>query len=188
MRNSSAFTLIELLIVVAIIAILAAIAVPNFRNARIRARVVQTKSNQRVVAMALEEFYLENKKYIGSTGHGDNFKAWKKLTTPVAYMASMEVCRDPFYIKYNDTKSEHDQYFELAEAKKSRSNLVSYCIEGTGPDLYDSISTPNYGNPESTFIPYMSSNGLESIGDIFRVGGTWIPDYVVRFYADQMNG
>jgi prepilin-type N-terminal cleavage/methylation domain-containing protein len=47
-----AFTLIELLIVVAIIAILAAIAVPNFLEAQVRAKVAATKADIRSLALA----------------------------------------------------------------------------------------------------------------------------------------
>jgi len=48
-----AFTLIELLIVVAIIAVLAAIAVPNFLESQTRAKVSRAKSDMRAVATAL---------------------------------------------------------------------------------------------------------------------------------------
>ncbi|MEN6624991.1 MAG: prepilin-type N-terminal cleavage/methylation domain-containing protein [Candidatus Sumerlaeia bacterium] len=58
-----AFTLIELLIVVAIIAILAAIAVPNFIEAQTRARVSRAASDLRALATALESYQVDNNDY-----------------------------------------------------------------------------------------------------------------------------
>ena len=54
-----AFTLIELLIVVAIIAILAAIAVPNFLEAQVRSKVSRVKSDQRSLATAIEAYAVD---------------------------------------------------------------------------------------------------------------------------------
>src|SRR5688572_6112143 len=58
-----AFTLIELLIVVAIIAILAAIAVPNFLEAQVRAKVSRVKADIRSMATAIESYAVDNNKY-----------------------------------------------------------------------------------------------------------------------------
>lgn len=59
-NRREAFTLIELLIVVAIIAILAAIAVPNFLEAQTRAKVSRTKSDMRAVGLAMHAYTVDN--------------------------------------------------------------------------------------------------------------------------------
>ncbi|PKQ18823.1 MAG: hypothetical protein CVT66_11890, partial [Actinobacteria bacterium HGW-Actinobacteria-6] len=58
-----AFTLIELLIVVAIIAILAAIAVPNFLEAQTRSKVSRAKADMRSLTTAIESYAVDNNVY-----------------------------------------------------------------------------------------------------------------------------
>ena len=64
--KSRAFTLIELLIVVLIIAILAAIAVPNFLEFQVRAKISRVKSDQRSAATAIEAYMVDNNEYPSS--------------------------------------------------------------------------------------------------------------------------
>lgn len=65
--NERGFTLIELMIVVAIIAILAGILIPNFVNARSQAQTAACESNLRSIATALELYYADNQIYPTAT-------------------------------------------------------------------------------------------------------------------------
>jgi len=61
-RNQAGFTLVEIMIVVAIIGLLAAIAVPSFMRARMRAQASSVLSECRQVDAAKDQYALENSK------------------------------------------------------------------------------------------------------------------------------
>jgi len=105
--KKNAFTLIELLIVVAIIAILAAIAVPNFLEAQVRSKVSRTKADMRSITTALESYAVDFSAYPPSVWLDypnrspfaeDSYNCLWRLTTPVAYISSAKSLHSPFEI------------------------------------------------------------------------------------------
>ena len=60
LRNTKGFTLIELMIVVVIIGILAAIAIPNFISMQDRAKESSVKANMHTLQLAIEDFAVQN--------------------------------------------------------------------------------------------------------------------------------
>ncbi|AZN36777.1 type IV pilin protein [Iodobacter ciconiae] len=78
MRVSAGFTLMEVMITVAIVAILASIAVPNYRDYVTRSRLVEAQSKLSDVRAQLEQFYMNNRTYVGfpctsNAGAAENF-------------------------------------------------------------------------------------------------------------------
>ena len=97
-----AFTLIELLIVIAIIAILALIAVPNFLEAQVRAKISRCQADMRTIATAVEAYAVDWGRHPigfweGNQSDPDNLGMsvlglerwiWSTLTTPVGYLGT----------------------------------------------------------------------------------------------------
>jgi prepilin-type N-terminal cleavage/methylation domain-containing protein len=129
------FSLIELLIVVAIISILAAIAVPNFLEAQTRAKVARIKADQRSMVTAIESYAVDNNKYpirrhnfpvMPISQYAPNFDekifvpaqpaaaiGMHVITTPIAYMTSLP----------------SDLFFRAARALSAPGNAFSDAID-----------------------------------------------------------
>ncbi|HEY0369150.1 MAG TPA: type II secretion system protein [Chthoniobacterales bacterium] len=61
-NKTHAFTLVEIMIVVAIIALLASIAVPGFLRARKRAQASRVLNDLRLIDSAIDQYAIENNK------------------------------------------------------------------------------------------------------------------------------
>lgn len=179
--KKGAFTLIELLIVVAIIGVLAAIAVPNFLNAQIRAKIAKAEADLQALSTALEMYHMDRNAYPAFINdQGVNINPVNRrlipLTTPIAYIAA--VPQDPFLEKKYGVRIVEDQheayvtydYVDAHTIMKHRNIEVlsanlrcsEWQINGAGPD-YDAST---YGYAPA----YHASNGLRSNGDMLKLG------------------
>jgi type II secretion system protein G len=182
MKRSHAFTLIELLIVVAIIGILAAIAVPNFMNAQVRAKASRALGDMRSIWNALEMYRTDCNAYmmgpsglaaaIGSDFMGD--RVWRQLTTPIAYLSM--ILKDPFVPIENPVSPDAAnrffplglyQYRNVREDREQGAQgdphpRAEWLARSPGPDRWF------FRQPSRLYrsFAYAPSNGVMSAGDI----------------------
>lgn len=184
MTQNKAFTLIELLIVVAIIGILAAIAVPNFLNAQIRAKIARCEADQRSIGTALESYRLDRNGYPYG---GATFATLglDKLTSPTPYMSSLP--HDAFEFKFEVKAGGYGWFPEVVPnyvyfyTKGGTAALSRDYFYNTGqlknpneaaPRILDQWQLRSVGpNGQGDYaLAFSPSNGLMSIGDICRFG------------------
>lgn len=70
MKAQRGFTLIELMVAMAVLAILAAIAYPGYMDYTQRARLAEARSQLMDTRAKLEQFYQDNRTYVGADGAG----------------------------------------------------------------------------------------------------------------------
>ncbi len=185
-RRMRGFTLIELLIVIAIILILIGIALPNFLEAQIRAKVTRAQGEMNSLATALESYQVEWKMY---PADGDdlmpfeysNFNALARLsvlTTPVALIKTIPF--DPFHGEvatfsgsdllfpgpppYTYSYNTFGSYAGDPVQPVNQGKPDNYGVSSLGPDL-------TYSADYTGATPYSPTNGTKSYGDIVKQGG-----------------
>ena len=77
-KNRQGFTLVEIMIVVAIIALLAAIAVPNFLRARKRSQATRILEDLRIIDSAIDQYAIENNKSGGDNVNWTDIQSYLK--------------------------------------------------------------------------------------------------------------
>ncbi|HEY6226288.1 MAG TPA: prepilin-type N-terminal cleavage/methylation domain-containing protein [Verrucomicrobiae bacterium] len=91
------FTLVEIMIVVAIIALLAAIAVPGFLRARKRSQATSVKNDLRLIDNAIAQYAIETNKSTGDDVYVDDWLDYIKANTKLCNTG-----QDVFGNDYND--------------------------------------------------------------------------------------
>lgn len=71
MNIKNGFTLVELMIVIAILGIVAAIAIPSYNGYISSARLTEAQNNIAALKLAEEEFFLENNAYFYETNNNN---------------------------------------------------------------------------------------------------------------------
>ncbi|MBX3730655.1 MAG: prepilin-type N-terminal cleavage/methylation domain-containing protein [Candidatus Sumerlaeia bacterium] len=207
-----AFTLIELLIVVAIIAILAAIAVPNFLEAQVRAKVSRAKSDLRTLATALEAYRVDNNDYPYITdGAGGTMGEWTMpagippnrtgpggLTTPIAYISS--ALDDPFvfdhrgdgtgqmargrqWLRYERLGFGYNENGTPYNDNGSGMRGVRVCVDGNGGLLG---TAPDFNTTDPSLIPVryvLFSVGPDRTHRVYNVDGSILVRSRFSIYA-----
>jgi type II secretion system protein G len=186
------FTLIELLIVVTIIAVLAAIAVPNFLEAQVRSKVARTVNDLRTLSTALEVYRVDTNGYpvVPLLYHPLGARL-ACLTTPISYLG--ELPKDPFAVHNpQDTLAGLESFYVYASGnlyaggasqfdKQEYYNSI-FSVAGRGPDRGITFGGYCMAHPQAirgqapVRGAYDPTNGTVSAGDIFRLGGGRISD------------
>lgn len=199
--ETKAFTLIELLIVIAIILILIAIALPNFLEAQIRARVTKARGEMRTLATALEAYKLDwdlypsynYPNYMHVLHRGQRGLTW--LTSPNAYITSIPEDPFPGEVDLEGNQLTGPPYTYTVDGAEIPGQilmfahphsvppigcLATYVIFSLGPDTPDvETVVDHYASPlcsggsgcQTPIASYSPTNGTKSKGDLLQYGG-----------------
>ena len=133
------FTLVELLIVIAVIAILIGIALPSFKGMQDEGNIAKAKAELRTIQTAVESYYINNGSY------PTDAPAWQSALTGASPTIIGAVLTDPFSstnAEYQLVYSSNGNYYAVYSVGTSGSASVT-AVSDAG-DVTESASTCIY--------------------------------------------
>ncbi|MFH0793340.1 MAG: hypothetical protein V2A74_04840, partial [bacterium] len=157
-RPITIFRFFEWIVVLGVIAVLAAIATPNFLEAQSRSKVSRAKADMRSLATAVESYYVDNNAY-----PPDASLLWQGA---VKYLSDELV--DPFAaggeyygrpaLKYEVGEKAFDKALRAGIVRPEQRSSSFWMTYSVGPD----------GRDDGGEIIYDPTNGTVSVGDVVR--------------------
>ena len=194
--NKDGFTLIEMLVVIAMIGILASIALPNFLKAKDKAKEAEVKANLHVIQAALERYATDHVGEYPAYLIGGDDRGWWKCDAIAMRAANQHPPLDPliaynYLAAYPNNPFIKDGLTETIENTGNPNNLhfgggdVRFGYMGTSMgntlddprNLWTDVGT--LSNLQFTFPPdsiYAANNSLEGnfVNPFYTMGG--LPD------------
>ncbi|TAM89585.1 prepilin-type N-terminal cleavage/methylation domain-containing protein [bacterium] len=158
MRRSPGFTLMELMVVVAIISVLATVIIPNFIHARAQGVTAACESNLRQIATAMELYYADNGTYPNSG-----------TVTPTLFAGGVAPAES--YLGQTPIDPANNKPYSVIVVAAGGNTPARYIVEDEGghdPSTTraltdrDNPATAGQVQANADYLVYSSSNGLQS--------------------------
>lgn len=170
-----AFSLVELLVVVAVLAILAAIGLPNLLEAQARSKVSRVEADVRTIRTALEAYRTDHAAYPSAFLQEQRVaEPLAVVTSPVAYITT--VPRDPFgEAPYSFNEAIRFHGYAYVDRASTTDGLPADTYGHIWPyvpgrEYFVHSCGPNRVWDVLPYVTYDPSNGTTSVGDICVFG------------------
>ena len=163
-KSKAGFTLIEILVVVIIIGVLAAIALPQYQKAVWKSKNVQLKILVDTIRKAQTAYYLANGQYAGNlTDLGIDLPKWTSVESGSPY--------------FNTSGEKDSARYNNQILIGISASYIGYALWNSGP--YQGAGFRAKGNEDTVCI--------ERLGDLYNVRGKFCAQIEQAIYKDSSS-